>query len=85
MPKKREYTNEGRQTVVTWYEAGKSFRELQTLTGIPHSTCYQIVQKWKSEKKVSNIKRSGREKKFTPVVVKEVGRITKADDEVVAR
>jgi transposase len=84
MPKKREYTNEERQSVVTWHTAGKSFREIEVLTGIDHSTCCRIVQKWEAENNVKNRKRSGRKKKFTPAVVKEIEKIIKADDEMVA-
>lgn len=85
MPKQREYTIEERQTVVTLRNEGKTFREIQRSTGIPHTSSFNIFKKWTSKNTVQTLKRPGQKKKFTQPVVKAIARIIERDDEVVSK
>jgi transposase len=84
MPKHREYTTEERSSVITWRKAGKTYREIEELTNIPHSTCHNIYQKWSQTNTLKPQKRQGSVRKFTPNVIRYIDGLMQKNGDIVA-
>lgn len=85
MPKKREWTEGERGQVVALRKAGKSYKEIQQLTGIPITTSYDIVQKATTTGSVVNQPRSGRPSIFSPTVQNQIHQVIKAQPDITAK
>jgi transposase len=85
MPKKRQWSDEERGKVVALRAEGKTWKEIQDVTGLPPSTAHAIVQKASTTVSVVNLQRSGRPSIFTPTVEKHLHAVIRRQPDITAK
>ncbi len=65
MVKKKEWSNDIRELIISHREDGKSIREIAHMAKVPKFTVYNVIMKHQTTRSVKNLPRSGR-KRATP-------------------
>lgn len=78
-PKKKEYSNDLRETVIKHFLNGDSEREIAQKVLIPRGSVHSMIKKYKSTKCISNIIGRGRKRKTTVHVDRIIQRKIKVD------